>query len=263
MPNQTFTLATTQPSQNLSIPAPVAYIAEWGIVLLLVTGMSWFVNRKRSSSIPPNSATQSQVLLGLETLQFNQPLQWVSYGKQLERSRQYLAAIAVYNRGINQYPNDFHLWHERGLALAKLQRFEEAIASYDQAYQIRPEQRDLAHERGDALLQLGRYEEAIDCFDVFLRYAPGNTHVLADRGYALVQLGCYQEALRSLEAVLKGNRWERTPTAYARYYQIEALRQSGQLKAALQSAAIAVKQHPEERFQAQYAALKHQLDQVT
>lgn len=56
---------------------------------------------------------------------------------------------------------DYHLWHERGLAFAKLQQFESALDSFDQACRLRPPNLDLAHERGDALLQLERYGDAI------------------------------------------------------------------------------------------------------
>ncbi|HEY9642636.1 MAG TPA: tetratricopeptide repeat protein [Coleofasciculaceae cyanobacterium] len=255
MSNQTSIIAEA-PSSS-SIPAALVHGAEWGIVLLLVAGMSHFVNRKRSAAAAGSRAVQRSA--AIPNLHFSQPLQWISYGKQLERSQQYAEAVAIYDQGLSHYPNDFHLWHERGLALAKLQQFEAAIASYNRAYQIRPEQRDLAHERGDALLQLGRYQEAIASFDIFLQYVPSNTHVLADRGYALFQLGCYEEAVRSLESVLKANRWEGGSRAHAHYYYIEALRQSGQVEAALRAAKQAISQHPEERFKAQYAALKQQL----
>jgi tetratricopeptide (TPR) repeat protein len=253
MSNQNFTLAAVQSAPGPSIPAPVSTLANLGIVLLLSAGMSWVFSRQRSS---PAVRPLDQRALELEPMRFTQSLQWVSYGKQLERSQQYKAAVAVYDRGLSVYPNDFRLWHERGLALAKLQQFEAAIASYDRAYQLRPQQRDLAHERGDALLQLGRYEEAVASFDVFLRFAPNNAHVLADRGYALFQLGRYQEALRTLKPLLKGDRRERDSRAYACYYYIEALRKSGQLEAALQVAQQAVEQHAEERFRIQYEALK-------
>ncbi len=187
-----------------------------------------------------------------------QPLQWVNHAKRVERSGDYEAAVSLYDKALLQHPADFRLWHERGLLLAKLQRFDAAIASYDRAYELQPQQRDLAHERGDALLQMGRYSEAIDSFDVFLQYAPQNGHVLADRGFALMQLGCYQEALRSLERALH-QRWEPGVQVQARRYQIEALRRSGQLEAALAVAQLAVKQHPDRQFEAQYAALQKAL----
>jgi len=191
-----------------------------------------------------------------------QALQWLSRGKALEHTQQYASAIALYDQGITHYPNDYRLWHERGLALAKLQRFEDAIASYDRAYQLRPSQRDLSHERGDALLQLKRYEEAIASFDTYLRYAPDIAHILADKGYALFQLQRYEEALQPLNQVLKSEHQDTVSICYAHYYQIETLRQLGQLQAALKSSQLATQQHSDQRLQLQQEKLLQQMSKT-
>jgi tetratricopeptide (TPR) repeat protein len=240
----------------------LVHLAGYATLLILITAITRWVRRKRAApqvTLASELADTQIDTQTLDSLRFAQPLQCLAYGKQLERAGLYEAALAVYESGLQDYSNDFRLWHERGLVLAKLQRFEAAIASYDQAYQINPRQRDLAHERGDALLQLGRYSEAIDSFDIYLKYDAHNPHILADRGYALMRLGCYEAALNSLEQVLNNNRWNRNAQIYARRYHIEALRQSGQLKAALESARIAMKQHPEAQFEAEYEALQRQL----
>jgi tetratricopeptide (TPR) repeat protein len=208
------------------------------------------------------SAEKGDRHLPLDQLPFTQPMQWVSYGKEREKAKQYDEAITIYDQGLIHYPDDFRLWHERGLALAKLQRFEEALVSYDRAQQLRPGQRDLEHERGDTLLQLGRYEEAVAAFDVYLRYSPGTTHILADRGYALCELGRYEEALRSLNAVLKTGQQDRVSLRQAYYYQIEALRQLGQFEAALCASEKAVKLYPGESFQSQQDRLRRQMSRL-
>lgn len=274
MSQQFSTPASTQTSsqapQTLQTPPALSplliHLAGYATLLILMTAITRWFSRKRAdkqatlaSLADTQTDTQTPDTQTLDSLRFAQPLQCLAYGKQLERAGLYEAALAVYESGLQDYPNDFRLWHERGLVLAKLQRFEAAIASYDQAYQINPRQRDLAHERGDALLQLGRYSEAIDSFDIYLKYDAHNPHILADRGYALMRLGCYEAALDSLEQVLNNNRWNRNAQIYARRYHIEALRQSGQLKAALESARIAMKQHPEAQFEAEYEALQRQL----
>jgi tetratricopeptide (TPR) repeat protein len=234
----------------------------WGMALLLTAAITWLSRRSRNASAasgPVTSSKNQPTQEALETLRFTQALQWVSYGKQLERAGQHEAALTIYEKGLSQHPQDFRLWHERGLVLAKLQRFEEALTSYDNAYQIRPHQRDLAHERGDTLLQLKQYEDAIASFDIFLAYAPNNTHILADRGYALFQLQRYEEALQSLNRALGSRQNDQQSMLYARYYQIETLRQLGQLEAALRSSQQALKQTTGEKFQQQYAALQEQI----
>lgn len=241
--------APAAPPQSPVSPALIQ-LAGSGLILLLAAVLSKWRSRPHPK---PASAPTIQP-------ERQQPLQWIGYAKRLEQLGDRQAAVALYDQALQAHPTDPRLWHERGLALAKLQQFEAAIESYDRAYQIRPQQRDLAHERGDALLQLGRYSEAIDSFDIFLQYVPNNGHVLADRGYALMQLGCYQEALKSIERALS-RPWEPGTQVQARRYQIEALRRSGQIEAALAAAQIAAKQHPEAEFGAQYAALKQQLGQ--
>ncbi len=229
--------------------SPSSPLVGWGIVLIAfgIAAGSQAIRSRRSHN-PPLDPDQP--------LPFTQALQWLGHGKQLENAKDLEGAIAVYDQGLKQHPNDFRLWHERGLALAKHQRFEAAIESYDRAFALRPDCRDLAHERGDALLQLGRYEEAIVSLNLYLRCVPSSAHVLSDRGFALYQLGRYEESLRSLNAAIHSA--ERDPNRNdARYYQIECLRQLGQLSAALQACETAIKQNPQ--FQAQYEAVQAQI----
>jgi tetratricopeptide (TPR) repeat protein len=245
------TFIAAQPAQP-SIPPALIHLTGTGLILLMVAGLSKWLNRSPVKVVP--APPQS------ERLNLQQPLQWIGYAKQFERAGDYESALRLYDQALQHYPSDYRLWHERGLILAKLQRFEAALASYDRAYAIYPQQRDLAHERGDTLLQLGRYSEAIDSFDIFLQYLPNNGHVLADRGYALMQLGCYHEALQSIEQVLS-RRWEPAGVQIqARRYQIEALSRSGQLESAFAAAQTAVQQYPDAtEFSAQYTALRQQL----
>lgn len=225
-------------------PAPML-----GLAIVLAVGIwGWRAFHQRNRDAEAAS----------EQPRFSQPLHWISAGKQQEKAGQFAAAIALYEAALEFYPNDFRLWHERGLALAKVQQFEAAIASYNRAYALRPRQRDLAHERGDALLQLGRYEEAIASFDLFLQFVPDNSHVLTDRGFALLQLERYEESLHSLRRALKSAQLDPQSKQLARYYQIQALRQLGQLDEALKLAQQALTDHPTDQFRQLYDTLRQQ-----
>lgn len=215
--------------------------------------------RRSRSTASATEPTQSPA----DRPSFTQALQWVSYGKERERQQQYEAAIAIYDQGLSQHPNDFRLWHERGLALAKLLRFEEARNSFDCAYRLRPTDGDLAHERGDTLLQLEQFEDAIASFNIYLKYHPNNAHVLADRGYALYRLGRFEAALQNLNRVLKTERSDRSTVAYAHYYQIESLRGLGQLEAALQSSQQAIVRYGDEHFAVQHEAIRQEVAEMT
>jgi tetratricopeptide (TPR) repeat protein len=234
------------------------------MVLLVTALISWQRSKQRKPAATKrltHSSIAQTLDQPLESLHFRQAIQWAGFGKQLEQAQQYEAALAVYEKGLNHYPEDFRLWHEHGLVLAKLQQFEAVLASYNQAHRLRPHHRDLAHERGDTFLQLGQYEQAIPCFDLFLQYVPNSTHVLADRGYALFQLQRYSEALQSLNRALKSSSQDRSSLLQARYYQIETLRQLGELEAALQASQCI--RHLDLRLQQQRASLEAQLQSIS
>ncbi|MCY7324152.1 MAG: tetratricopeptide repeat protein [Phormidesmis sp. CAN_BIN36] len=258
MSKRTFTTLDYEMPQDSGILS-ASPIVGWGIVLILLGGVvGWQMTRQRRAL--NQGVNHKRTEDAAIQPRFTQALQWIAYAKEQERSQHYDDAIATYSRGLSDFPDDFRLWHERGLLLAKLQRFESAIESYDRAYALQPKQRDLAHERGDALLQLKRYEEAIVSLDTFLRYSPGNAHVLTDRGYAFYQLDRFEEALQSLNQVLKTERRDRNSLVRAHYYQIETLRHLGRFETALRSSQEAIKQHPEELFKAQHDALRRQID---
>lgn len=255
MSDPVFTILEPPHPQNSSPFSPSAPTIGWGIALLCVgIFIGKQMNRQQSAATAPENAPSSA-----DRRSFTQPLQWVSYGKSLERQERYEDAIAVYDQGLSQHPNDFRLWHERGLALAKLLRFEEARDSFDCAYRLRPKDGDLAHERGDTLLQLEQFEDAIASFDIYLKYHPNNAHVMADRGYALYRLGRFEDALQCLNRVLKTERSDRFALPHAHYYQIESLRCLGQLEAALQSSQQAIIRYSEEHFIAQHEAIRQQM----
>jgi len=115
---------TSEPSSTPISLSPSSPIMGWGIVLIVFgIALGSQVLRKNRSQTP---------LDPYQPLPFTQSLQWLGYGKQLENAKNLEGAIAVYEQSSEQHPNDFQLWHERGLALAKQQRFEAALESYDQ-----------------------------------------------------------------------------------------------------------------------------------
>jgi tetratricopeptide (TPR) repeat protein len=258
MSRQTFTL---QPHESPQAPISTFPSADWSIVLLLLGGVvGWQLARRRPTQtlVAKNKTGHPD----RDQPDFTQVLQWVGHAKAFEKLNQYDEAVFIYDRGLTQHPQDFRLWHERGLALAKLGRFEAAIASYDRAYELNPTQRDLAHERGDALLKLERYEDAIASFNVYLTYEPNSAHVLSDQGYALYRLNRYEEALQSLNRALNSKDRDRDAKEYAHYYQIASLQQLGQLEAALQSCQTAMQRYAQDSFKTQHETLQQQISEA-
>jgi tetratricopeptide (TPR) repeat protein len=262
MSHHTFTI---QRNENPPILPPAFPSAGWSVVLLLLGGtIGWQLALRHSRKRSSGAATISDAVSNHQSQDpaqpnFSQALQWVAYAQTFQKSKQYEEAVAIYDRGLIQHPNDFHLWHERGLTLALLERFEEAIESYDRAYEINPTQRDLAHERGDALLELGRYEEAIASFKVYSRYEPKSIHILSDWGYALYKLNRYEEALQLLNSVLNFHEKDSTSKERAHYYKIASLQALGELEVALESSQTAMRLYSQEYFKAQNEALKQEI----
>jgi tetratricopeptide (TPR) repeat protein len=216
----------------------------WLIFTLLaaITAYLW----RNSSQRSPQSPAPTQLL------------RYIEAAKRYEYENNYKQAIATYEAGLEDYPNDYRLWHERGLAFAKLRQFKDAIASYDRAYALRPDLRDLAHERGDALLELDRYEDAIASLDIFLRYEPNSSHVWTDRGYALYRLGRYPEAVECLKRA-QSIKFSGQPgeSVRNRYYHIMALYYDGQIEAAKTAVTAARREHPDHPdFKELYAKLQ-------
>ncbi len=259
MSQQTFTI---QPSESPQAPLSTFPSVGWSIVLLLLGGaVGWQLAHRRTAQSPVAKTKTDHP--DEKQPNFTQVLQWVGHAKAFEKLNQYDEAVSIYDQGLTQHPQDFRLWHERGLALARLGRFEAAIASYDRAYELKPNQRDLAHERGDALLKLERYEEAIASFNMYLTYVPNSGHVLSDQGYALYQLNRYEEALQSLNRALNANDGDRDEKEYAHYYQIASLQQLGRLDAALKSCQTAMQRYAQDSFKTQHETLQQQISEAS
>lgn len=255
MAGESFTTLSQETPGNLGSGSS-AFPLLGGEITLVMLGsiIGWLVVPRRNSPKKRSHSTNRDTL-DRNQPHFTQVLQFVASAKALEKSQRYKEAIAVYDRGLTDFPHDFRLWHERGLLLAKLQRFEAALESYNRAYELKPNQPDLAHERGDTLLELKRYQEAIASFDICLLYSPYNAHILADKGYALYCLGQYEAALKVLNQALKHAFHDRNTSVYASLYQIESLLALGQFDAALAASEKAIKLYPNELLKEQQKKL--------
>jgi tetratricopeptide (TPR) repeat protein len=119
-------------------------------------------------------------------------------------------ALGCYNQLLQQRPDFYEAWYERGLALEHLGFYTEAIASHDRALQLAPRDRSKAaiwHAQGNALQYgLGKYEAALDCYDQVLRLAADHEMAWQNRGNALLYgLKLWEEALASYNFALQIN----------------------------------------------------------
>ena len=85
----------------------------------------------------------------------------VQQGNLFVVDKEYLAALAHYDKVLALQPEDAAAWINRGTVLSELGRGEEALASYDHALALQPEDADVWNNRGNVLRELGRGEEAL------------------------------------------------------------------------------------------------------
>ncbi len=112
-------------------------------------------------------------------------------------------AIASYDKVLKINPEDDTAWDSRGIALEKLGRFDEAITSHDRALEINPEDHISWFSRGIDLKKLGRFDEAITSYDKTLEINPDYYQAWNNRGNIMCDLGKLDEAIFNYDRALE------------------------------------------------------------
>ena len=95
--------------------------------------------------------------------------------------------LEIYEKLLENGPNNAYAWTWKGNILSNLGKFEEAIKCYDKALEINPNYALAQTNKGNALSNLGKYEEAIKCYDKSLEINPNyalaqtNKEILIDK----------------------------------------------------------------------------------
>jgi tetratricopeptide (TPR) repeat protein len=126
-------------------------------------------------------------------------------GVLLYEAEDWGAALAVFDRCLQQNPQDDQVLFMRGYTLGNLGRLDDAINSYDKVLEINPDDDETWNNRGIALNNLGKFDEAIDSYDKALKIKPDKYEAWYNRGIALNNLGKFDEAINSYDKALKIN----------------------------------------------------------
>jgi tetratricopeptide (TPR) repeat protein len=125
------------------------------------------------------------------------------YGSTLCGLNRIDEAINIFDQALKIKSDDYIAWNNRGFALGKLGRLDEEIDSYDKALKIQPDFHEIWYNRGIALGILGRLDEAINNYDKALKIKPDYHEAWHNRGIDLDDLGRLDEAIDSYDKALK------------------------------------------------------------
>jgi len=98
-------------------------------------------------------------------------------------------AMATIERGIHVHPGHAGLWAAKAIILCgALRRFQESLEYYDRALSLAPRMLIAWRNKGQALRALGRFAESLDCFAMALHIAPDSPDLARLQTAALTAL---------------------------------------------------------------------------
>lgn len=148
--------------------------------LLLVLSLSKDVSATISQSVHlPFSYKPTAPCWQCTTREFYQVGAW-HYGGNYELSKgNYLEAIGLYNKVLENDPNNVEVLVSDGYALAEIDRYDEASSLLDKALTIYPHnayailiKEDVLYGKAASLTNQGKYQEAIIYYDEIIKMDP-------------------------------------------------------------------------------------------
>ena len=107
----------------------------------------------------------------------------------------YLSAIQIYSRAVDQDPSSVSAYFNRGLTHLKLKEIVAAIDDFSQVLSLDPDNPSAHYQRGMAYLRRGELTLAIEDFDAAISLMPESATLYAQRASAYYRLQAYQRAL--------------------------------------------------------------------
>jgi tetratricopeptide (TPR) repeat protein len=124
------------------------------------------------------------------------------YGNTLGELGRFDDAITSFDKAIKFKPDYHQAWNNRGITLGKLGRFDEATASYDKAIEFKPDYHQAWNNRGTTLGKLGRLDEAIASYDKAIEFKPDKDNAWHNKGFVFYKRGKCQDALAAYQQAI-------------------------------------------------------------
>jgi len=131
---------------------------------------------------------------------------FVTRGKILMGSSDYMGAIEAYENAIALSPTNYQAWRDKALCLKELKRFDEAMQALNTILPIYKEKPELWSTAGDILLvDMQKYAESIPFFEKAISLDSRDTHSLVNLAYAYDKTGQSERALELYRQALEIN----------------------------------------------------------
>lgn len=111
--------------------------------------------------------------------------------------------IELYTSAIEEKPDFWEAYCNRGIAYRKRGEYDEAIRDYDQAIALCPQSSDLHTSRGIAYRMKGDYDQAIESFNRAIKLNSQSAVAYNNRGLAYYNKGDHAQAIKDYDQAIK------------------------------------------------------------
>lgn len=129
--------------------------------------------------------------------------QWFDIGLTELRLNHYGKAIDAFSRAIEEDPEDYQAYNNRGVAWCQEGEYDRAIADYSAALEMAGESAEIYNNRGVAWFHKLEYDRAIEDYTRALGADPGFFKAFSNRGAAWFSKGDKAKAVSDYKKALK------------------------------------------------------------
>jgi tetratricopeptide (TPR) repeat protein len=106
--------------------------------------------------------------------------------------------IAKYSSAIEERPDNYRAYNNRGVAYQKKGLHHRSIDDFSKAIELNPSFVQAYINRGNAYQEMGQHEHSISDLDKAIALDPGNSMAYNNRGFTFILMGKFEEAERDI-----------------------------------------------------------------
>jgi Zn-dependent protease/Tfp pilus assembly protein PilF len=173
--------------QVLGVPIAVSLLGQilfkkWSLPLLLVLIAILAIGHKFTKTPAQNSIEQSEKLI---------------------KQKRYAAAVAILDQDLDQNPQHFDAWWQKGTALCNLHRYDEALDCYQSALAINPSVASLWQNSALLLSVMNQPQQAIDMYNRALELEPDDVQLWVNKASLWAEMGNFPKALATIDRAIE------------------------------------------------------------